>query len=290
MKAVAFFSDRAMLPGLHVTLSSLLRALPADAPDVDLHVFLDRVTAQEKQLLRSTHQQNPCGTKLVLHDYSPISPAGGNSLHGNLMAYGRIYLAQLLPEYEHCVYLDCDLFVNRSVLDMFDCFDDEALSLVDGTGRRGDSLDKNLYALAGLDQEGPCFNSGVMGMNLRLWRDGAIAHSIVEVARKYAGKFNSADQALLNVALCDRFKCLGGSWNTALYPSTVRVEKREARIYHFVGSPKPWDVFGRHLVTNFAMWHEEYLTTAVAGRSALRYASLKRSARISRQYFKALLA
>jgi lipopolysaccharide biosynthesis glycosyltransferase len=290
MNAVALFCNHIMLPGLHVTISTLLKSLaPESRKHVTLHAFLDEVADKEKSLLRATHERFSNGVGLVIHDYSPRAPSGGNSLHGNTTTYGRLHLADLLPDHDRCVYLDVDLVVNRSIAELFEHFDESSVVIADGTGLRESSLDKKLFAEAGLDMSGKCFNAGVMGLNLALWRSRQISALCNEVSRKYAGKFLSADQALLNVALHDTFKPVGDDWNTPLYPSTPALSHPESRIYHFVGSPKPWDLFGAQLVANQSMWKREYESTEIGGGSPLRYASIKRSLRIVRQTAKALM-
>jgi lipopolysaccharide biosynthesis glycosyltransferase len=282
--AIALFSDSHMLPGLHVTILSLLDALRAnEGAGLDLHVFFDRVRPAEQQRLQRTHASHARGTSLTLHEFSPISPRGANSLHGNQTAYGRLYLSDLLPDYDRCVYLDSDLFVNRSVADLFELFDDEAVLLVNGVDDREWSLDRELFEKANLDMSKPCFNSGVMGMNLKLWRELMVSELCEQTALAYRGMFRSADQALLNVALHDSFKAVGRMWNLPLNPATRHPDELGEAIYHLVGSPKPWDIFGRFLSNHYKMWHSCYRRTALSGRLVLRYSSLARCVRISRQ-------
>src|SRR5689334_14657459 len=114
MKSIVFFADTAILPGLHVTLLSLLDSLQTDT-DAQIIIFTDHVSNAEKEKLRQTHAIRSRQTKLIFIDYVPKSPEGANSLHGNRGTYGRIYLADLLPETEQCLYLDCDLVVCKPV-------------------------------------------------------------------------------------------------------------------------------------------------------------------------------
>jgi lipopolysaccharide biosynthesis glycosyltransferase len=284
MKAIALFSDVHMLPGLHVTVATLLDSLnDGEGKELKIHLFLDRVNQREQDFLKATHQARSRESSLILHDYSPSAPAGANSLHGNNTAYGRLHLTDLLPDDDYCIYLDCDLYINRSIVEMFSLFDEHSVLLVDGCGERKMSLDKNLFIAAGLDLDGPCFNSGVMGINLKLWRSLGVANRCSEVAERYKGLFLSADQALLNVALHDSFKAIGASWNRALFPSSPALCLMQPMVYHFIGSPKPWDVFGGSLSNHSSLWMAAYADTAIGARSTLRYASMNRSLRISRQ-------
>lgn len=290
MKAVAFFCDSVMLPGLHVSLATLLQSLrPGGEDELDVHLFLDDVRGAEKDLLRRTADIRSLGRRLMLHDYSPSAPAGGNTLHGNTTTYGRLYLADLLPNYDQCVYLDSDLLVNRCVLELFREFDGKSAVLADGAGQRRYSNDTELFAAAGVDLQGPYFNAGVLGMDLRLWRERGISRACEEAARRHAGLIRNADQALLNTVLHDDFKSVGVDWNLPLYPTTAPVGEPRRCIYHFVGSPKPWDVLGSRVVRNHPLWLAAYRTTAIGDRSYLRYASVRRSLRTWKSLARALL-
>jgi lipopolysaccharide biosynthesis glycosyltransferase len=289
MNIVALFSDVHMLPGLHVTLLSMLRAFETKkSSNIKIILYLDAVPKKEHLLLYRTHELCHKGSTLEIVDYSPKSPTGGDLLHGNATAYGRINLSHLLPSETRCVYLDCDLVVNKCISEIFEHFDGEHVLLVDGEGKREFSLDKNLFEYAGLDITGSYFNSGVMGIDLALWRKRKIDSIIESTSKNYKGKFKCADQSLLNLALHSSFKSIGKEFNSALYPSSPACDILENRIYHFIGSPKPWDLFGSISSNHFQMWKAIYKDTAISSRWYLKYSSMKRLINISKQSFKAL--
>lgn len=286
MNTVALFSNVLTLPGLHVTLLSMLRALTdSKAQSVRIILFLDGVPQKEQLMLVKTHQLCHKGSSLEIVDYSPKAPAGGNLLHGNATAYGRINLANLLSEEARCVYLDCDLLVNRCILDLFQCFDGEHIALADGTGLRNRSYDRDFFERAGLDMAGAEFNSGVLGLDLDLWRRQGIDGRIHSIAEKFQGVYKNSDQSLLNAALGSSFKVLGEEFNTRLYPSSPACHRLEKRIYHFVGSPKPWDFLGGLFSNHYTIWNAVYRDTAISMIPHMRYCSLRRTVRILRQYY-----
>lgn len=274
-----------MLPGLHVALLSLLEALgEGDRREVSIHLFLDDVPAEETRLLRETVAL--CGNKpvaLFIQEFSPKAPTGAVGLHGNSTVYGRLGLPGLLPDAERSLYLDSDLVIHRDIREVFEHFDGEHVLLVDGAGTRQYALERDLFAKAGLDLGGPVFNSGVMGIDLALWRTTGVAEKCAEVAQRYGKELLSADQALLNIALADAFKALGDTYNTQLFPWAAPVGRLEPRIYHFVGSPKPWDPFGRWFSSHYPLWSPIYKRTAIGHRSPLRYATRGRTFNIARQ-------
>lgn len=286
MLTVALFSDRNMLPGLHVTLLSLLESLgPGDGEPVEIRVFCDRVDMREQDLLLQTHAGHATRAALRLQDYSPRAPEGGPSLLGNHTIYGRLDLAELLPECDRCVFLDADLVVNRCLRELAAQIDHRHPVAAVSNVPRGRSMDHRFYTAIGLDPEQPCFNAGVMAINLEVWRRRNVRERCFQVARNHPGEFLLADQTMLNAALDEDWKPLDDVWNTLLRPGAQPVTAPGRRIYHFIQSPKPWDVPGGRLSRHHAMWQE------FAARTALRpgrpgYTSAWRNVRILRQTFK----
>jgi len=281
--AVAFFTDRAMIPGLHAALLSMAKT--NEELNADVFVFANGLTKNDTLLLQKTWSTGNSKRKLFVPQFKP-TPLG-NTLHGNSTVWGRLFLGELLPTHQKCVYLDCDLLVNASLQPLFDLLTDEVLIAADCWVDREWSLDKDLFVDAGMSLKEKGFNSGVLALNLELWRaSGAFEHCL-KIAERFAGRFASADQALLNVAFGDRVVGFGMKYNTPLLPyrAPPPAELGE-NFYHFVGSPKPWDLFGSTLHKSFGLWQSIYLQTAIAG-SAWRYLSLQRIVKTSKQVLQA---
>jgi lipopolysaccharide biosynthesis glycosyltransferase len=251
-------------------------------------IFLDGVPEKEKLMLVRTHQLCHKGSSLEIVDYTPEPPAGGKLLHGNSTCYGRIRLATLLPDEARCIYLDCDLLVKRCILDIFEYFDGEHIILADGARPLSRSFDRDFLERAGLDMAGHEFNSGVLGIDLDLWRSYDIDSRIHSLAEKFKGVYKNSDQSLLNAALGSSVIILSDEFNTLLYPSDQSCRRLEKRIYHFIGSPKPWDLLGGIFSSHYTMWKDVYRHTAISKTPPLRYSSLDRTLRILRQYLNIL--
>lgn len=277
---LAFFTDQVMLPGLHVALLSLLEAHKSERP-LQIHVFLDGVAAADKSLLSETVESVRSNASLHLRDVTVPEVPGANSLHGNTTAYGRIFLAELLPTCDCVLYLDCDVVAVKSIAEWFALRNSGATIYADGNHSRGSSLDHLLFQGAGLDMSRSCFNSGAMLIDLALWRKRDRTTECLRTAQRFPGRFRSADQALLNVVFHDDFVAVGSTFNHHLYPTTrpASLLRNDARILHFVGSPKPWDPTGALVHNNYWLWRYFYERTALGGRSPLRYASVRRTFR-----------
>ena len=286
--AVAFFTDSAMLPGLHAALASLAISNPEGTFDV--YVFCDKVKDRHKKKLEETWVQIGTKLRLIIEDHSPEPIPGGNALHGNYTTYGRLYLADLLPDYSKCIYLDADLVVNLDLQEFFGLIHDDFTLAACGEQIRGKALEKDLYIKANLDLEGMAFNAGVLGINLDRYRKIDGLSIAKETARTYPGCFKSADQAVLNVAFHDDYHSIDGRFNTKLFPDLEDIGEPTNCIYHFVGSPKPWDPFGSKLHQNYKVWQGFFKQTAIRSVPPWRYYKLKRLILISRQNWRAYQA
>lgn len=283
---VAFFSDRAMLPGLHASLASLL--VNSNTLALKIYVFSDGLQDEDLALLSQTFELNSrhAGSSLHFEKAPNMAIKGANALHGNYTTYGRLYLAQILKDDDYVLYLDSDLIIELDVAEIFASFDDQHILFVDGTGTREYTVDRQLFLNAGLDLASPCFNAGVIGINLKRWRAEHIFEKCMDVIAQYPYQFKSADQAVLNVALHNDFKSLGEKINSMAFPSVVLNKERSHSIYHFVGSPKPWDIFARRFHQSYQLWEKYHLKGALANRSLWPYYSLKRTINISKSYLK----
>lgn len=288
MLAVVFFTDRAMLPGLHAALRSLLESNIES--DFDIIIFCDAVGQKFKDALQHTHELLPSQHKLLIKDFTPPLIKGANSLHGNTTAYGRLYVGELLEGYDKAVYLDSDLIVNCSLNGLFDLLDGNTIFYADGVRERATCLDKQLFINAGMDMGKYFFNSGVLAIDLNRWRSEKVLVKCQEVAKKFPGQFRSADQAILNVAFHDCFGSFGDKYNTTTTTYHVVPEILEDRIYHFIGSPKPWDPLGWYLHRSHHVWHRFYESTAGKNLPTWRYNSLSRTMRTIRSSVKRFLS
>ncbi len=286
MKNVVFFSDLSCLPGLHVTLLTVLQRLSRPR-DVRITVFADHIPEREKRRLRETWALAKSEAELVIRDFVPQAVGDLTSLHGNYTAYGRLFLSSLLPDADQCLYLDCDLIVHMAVDEIFASFDGKHTLLVNGNGDREFALDRELFIKSGIGLSAPCFNSGVMGIDLALWRARGRDAQIVAAAERYHDLLIAQDQSLLNLVFHDDFFAMGSKINHALNPQDSGVIA-EGVINHLVGSPKPWDLFGSILSNYHGVWLEHYRATAIGAVPMIRYISLVRSVRIAPSLIRSL--
>jgi lipopolysaccharide biosynthesis glycosyltransferase len=112
-------------------------------------------------------------------------------------------------------------------------------------------------AAYGIPEQFGYFQSGVMLINLKRWREEGIFDRLQDYILHNADKIVDADQDVLNACLYDRRRPLPFVWNVIapfyfnLHPLGIpaaerRSVVRDARIIHFNGPSKPWSYMCRH--------------------------------------------
>ncbi len=102
------------------------------------------------------------------------------------------------------------------------------------------SLDADVFHKLGLNDEGNYFNSGVLLINAAQWRKQGVIRQILDFARAHGPLLRSHDQTILNALFSLTYFHLPTRFNTPLGPGYPRAEETD-NIFHFMGSPKPWD-------------------------------------------------
>jgi len=274
MQTIAIFADRWILPGLHVTLASLLEHA-AKSESFRVVVFAEGLSHRDRALLDATVRTRLGQHLFEVRDFVMPETKNLKSLRGNYTTYGRLFLPDLLPDTNSCLYLDCDLIVTCPVDSLLARASSDCLLHADGTGVRWESIDNKSFERLGLDTSKPYFNGGVLVLNLDQWRAQRVGEQCLQFAQEHRDLLMSADQMVLNAVLGERFESFGAVFNTAVWPSSPRLAPaaRSGRIFHFVGAPKPWDYLGRLAHRNFDFWHDWITKTAWFSDAPSRLAS-----------------
>jgi lipopolysaccharide biosynthesis glycosyltransferase len=204
---------------------------------IHLHIIEDHVAKSSKRNLEKTI--DPTKTLLYWKDVADVVLPGykipSDKSSWPTTIHLRLFIPYLMPvEVEKILYLDVDMILQRDVAELYDTdLDDKILGAV--TDQRVLSFDnswgggiKNYQAL-GLTGSNPYFNTGLLLINCKKWRDDDITAKVIaciEANREFA---NFPDQYGLNVALVNKWKSLNASWN---YFSTG--VDPDAYLIHFV--------------------------------------------------------
>lgn len=174
----------------------------------------------------------------------------------NLNAYGRLFAADYITE-PVALYLDCDTIVAGSLKEL-------ASTDLEGYWAAGaqDTVSKEMRDIIGLQAEERYVNSGVLLMNLELWRKDKVEDKFRECIRQYNGNVPHNDQGIINAVCHEHMKILNIEYNandTALFYKSeqlkmlfemptyyndddLKVAKQTPRIIHYTEAHygRPW--------------------------------------------------
>jgi lipopolysaccharide biosynthesis glycosyltransferase len=282
--AVALCTDRMMEAPLHAAVCSLLTHASVE---IDFYFILNGFDAKRRELLLRSMDLSGKAYKATFVDEPSFDELSSlRPFHGNRTPYYRLFLPERVPA-DRLLYLDSDTVCAIDVASL------AALPMSHASGfvRHGvtdNCLERELFARIGLAADTPAFNSGVMLFDLAAWREQKLTERTLNFCRKY----QEYDQTAL-IAVCGgKFELLDPRYNIPLYTSTPAPDAQtHPGIYHFVGSPKPWDIGGRQFHSSFPIYAQA-LANTVWKRHATNYMSLtqwRRAYKIKGGYARKLL-
>lgn len=278
-----------MLPGLHATLASLVKRL-GRREMVSLTIFIQDISDGELTDLKGTVLDAGGVGALKFQEADTSDFKDLKTLHGEWMIYLRLLLPGLLPEARTILYLDSDLVINTDACAFFDHdLGNAGLGAVDGASVEW-SLDREFLKLVGLSNDDRSFNSGVLLFNVETWKQNGLVERALEMARKYSDVLTSHDQSVLNAMFSREFHKIPPQYNRGIAPEDKLLPDTDC-IYHFVGSPKPWDPLGRYFHGNWEIWNAVIKQTRFKWSDFLSYhfgAYCKRAWTLRRSYLRTL--
>lgn len=168
-------------------------------------------------------------------------------------SYYRLYVAELLPlEIEKVLYLDVDIIVRHSLLPLWN-IDISHYAVAAAPDIFSDVTE--VYSRLQIPQNLCYFNTGVLLINLRYWRENSVSNLFQTWILKHTNAIRYADQDVLNAVLKEKILLIplkfnlmhGFLWKQAYYDynkyeKEVLEARRDPIIVHFSGE-KPWDVY-----------------------------------------------
>ena len=284
---LAVLIDKNMVPGVHAAFYSALAHWDFDRP-LNFHLFHTDLDAEDVVAVEKTLALVGRPYQFEARRFSTAPLEGLKPFHGSLLAYGMLLLPDLLPDVSQAIYIDSDLVFNlpfSKLLAHEPAFATHHVSAALGSTFDA-TLDRDLAVTLGLDLSAPYFNSGLMVLNLDLWRRDCTAAQCIGFCRQH----HTFDQTALNCLFYKRFFILPHEFNYPLYAAASEDVDPTDKIFHFVGAPKPFDFLGNVLNANSRRFNEVLAKTAYAdyNPNALSSRKLRRILTVRRSYVRAV--
>lgn len=212
--------------------------------DFRIYVIVDSSFEEENyRLIRECSELMDLNIELIQFNSSLIE---GFSLHGHfsLAAYYRVYIAELLDDnVGKVIYIDSDIICNVDISELWKI---ELESKVIGAVR--DLASPQMCELLGIDPGYTYFNSGVLLINLDLWRQLQLTEMVTQYI-KNSEFLRFVDQDALNASLFDQVKIIEDQWNAQTNMFIENVFDKQfniPHIIHYTTASKPWHVSNIH--------------------------------------------
>jgi len=231
--------------------------------DSKIYILSAQMSAQNQQLLAGIAHQFGRGMEIVeLGDLRSRFDFDIDTRGFNISAMSRLFCASALPaEVHRALYLDCDTVVLRPL---------DRLWKTDLHGKPvGMVMEPTVYmemkAAIDLKAEEAYYNSGVILMDLDLWRKENLETKFLAYYQSKEGDLFACDQDTINGTLKGRIHTLSPGYNfftnytyfnyktltsvTQAYRRVPQKEfelaKKQPAIIHYMGDERPW-IAGNH--------------------------------------------
>lgn len=174
----------------------------------------------------------------------------------SMAAYYRCMLSAILPkEVEKVLYLDCDIVILDNISELWNTdISKHAVACVEDIGCNEDER----YSILHYDKKYCYFNSGVLLINLNIWREMQVDKLCSRYFADYPERIRFNDQDLLNAVLYEHTLYVPLKWNMQDGFYRYQMKERSAEemdklrqdmltpiILHYTNR-KPWSYDSRH--------------------------------------------
>jgi len=284
---IVFNVNELGLEGLGATLTSLIRNC-SNNKELKLYILCSKLKSKDKNNILQLLEEEDFEGRNEFIDFDAEKTFGHlKSLHGDWTTYGRLLIPEMIKD-NTALYLDSDLIVNKDILQLNDFHSEKALAAVFGSTMEW-VLEKPFFLQKlQFKKETAYFNAGVLYFNIEKWKEDSLGSKIKEMSARFPNELLSADQTLLNAVCQGEFSYLEEDFNVGWTPNLIKPERIENAIVHFVGAPKPWDIFGKIIHPGFNLWNEYNTSFWRKNYSSLTVDKILRSWRIRRSLIKHL--
>ena len=265
---IALCADKNMEPGVHVTLYT---ALKYSFSIFKIYFFYKGYHPSDIAALHSTLRPFSGRYELCPRPFSDEMFFGTAGLRGNRMPFFKILLGDVIQE-QRVLFLDSDLVIKADLAELYDLNLKGCILGTPGTTLAKYSGEYAFLKSLGFQEEDLWFNSGVMLIDLALWRLANLTSKNLKFYKKYSDRLYTADQTVLNCVLRGKFIPLNPKFNIAVWPSEQTLDPKSTDcVFHFLGVPKPWDSLGKLLHRNFKLFQSFLDETSYANRYFYRF-------------------
>ena len=282
---IATASDRNMAPGLHVMLLSCMQSLSSSAA-CTFHLYLKDFGGSDINLIHATLGDYADRVEILLHDVSNIELPKGKGISGNRMCY-TLFAALNQSVSDYIIWIDADMIVLVDLLKVW-LKREESESFAMVVARRklafAHPMERSLMHKYGMKDDDPFFNSAFVAVDSTKYRELSGFEKNLDFIEKHP---EQGDQGAVNQLFMGDLELLDHKYNTPFWPHNRTPDLNPSdMVCHFIGSPKPWDLFGNFVHPSYPLFKEWIERTAFGKTYRWRYFSVTAWSRFLRILYK----
>jgi lipopolysaccharide biosynthesis glycosyltransferase len=260
---IGIASDQFILPGVHVTLYTLLRNIK----DRRVHIYwlYCGVSGEEIESVRRTVASFGKPFELRPIDLGEEIHGHLNSLHGSTMTYARLFLARLI-HVDRLIYTDVDVYFDLDISELYDLDISPQIvgAVSDGTTVATAYDGEHLRSTFGLSSDTQILQAGLLLLDLKGWRDRDLDVSVDQILSQHGSTLKSHDMTCLNAIFAGDFYQLEERFNVMLYMHKGKIDF-SGKVGHYLDRPKPFEGLARLASPYCQQFYEALDQTAMRG-------------------------
>lgn len=252
-KSIVFVADNNYILQFLVTIQSLL-----DNNNENFTIFLITcgLSEENKQHLIKWENNNFTKINILQIDSSELDWLKCMEHTWSRFMFLKLYIPYLIPkDIKKIIYLDVDMIIVDNITNLFNItINDYALAAVEDTP---DCIQHKRRC--NIPENSPYINSGVMVLNLEMWRQAAENDLFWKFIKENSNKFTINDQDVINYIFQNKIKTIPLRFNVTNHcfgfkPNVLPYHKKQLKevyrhpaIIHFTNWNKPWIQGNYHL-------------------------------------------
>jgi lipopolysaccharide biosynthesis glycosyltransferase len=173
-------------------------------------------------------------------------------MHFSIDMYTRFLIPRLEPGIDRAIYSDVDVIFNGDIAELFredlNGFPLAAVPYTFGYLNPDKEQIINFHERLGLPSYHKYFESGLLILDCKKWREKDLTGQLIKKVKECAGKILTPDQDIFNIVFANNYQPLDNKYIVTPGRTYVMLKHAETKksvlnpfIYHFTGAKKPWD-------------------------------------------------
>jgi len=217
--------------------------------DIYFYVFDGNINKKNKKLMKDMCNKFGAHIKFIRMSNRDWKLFQGLKFHRTPFVYCKLLFPDKLKKINKIIYLDADTLVKGDIKELNDIDLGQNIigAVPDGDINETQKISKiNL----GISQKKEYFNSGVLVINCKKWRENNTLKKIIRFIKENPKKNRFQDQDALNFVLQDNWKILPYEWNLihSFFYNSRELKKKLPNLKKIIAHPKiihytikPWD-------------------------------------------------